>query len=224
MLTPYDWQEGIGHRAQYIEAKLALGAPVAAISLDEGILIATFRRQTRKLFEIYDRLAFAAIGQQSDIEAVRVAALDFASREGYQRSEADVTVHRVATGMSQPVKRAFGDFGQTPLVMRAIFTEVNESPDQDLYYRLDYTGDYSVSKLFTAVAGTDEAEKKLTEHLAQIDRSQPANQVQEGLLKALREAMESDEDETPDDLEPEALLIERSDVRQNRFRLLTPGP
>jgi len=71
MFTPYDWQEGIGNRAQYIEGKLAQGVPVLAISLSEGILIFTYRRQSRKICEIYDRLVFAAIGQQSDVEARR---------------------------------------------------------------------------------------------------------------------------------------------------------
>jgi proteasome alpha subunit len=86
MYTPYDWQEGIGHRAQYIEAKLAQGAPVIGVSLDAGILFFTFRRQGRKLFEIYDRLIFGALGQQSDVESVRLAALEFCSREGFNRS------------------------------------------------------------------------------------------------------------------------------------------
>jgi proteasome alpha subunit len=86
MITPYDWQEGIGNRAQYIEGKLAAGAPVVALAVADGILLVTYKRQTRKLFEVYDRLTFAAIGQQSDVEAIRIAAVDFASREGYQRS------------------------------------------------------------------------------------------------------------------------------------------
>jgi len=63
MITPYDWQEGIGHRASYVDNKLAQGSPVMAISIGEGILLLTYRRQARKIYEIYDRLAYAAIGQ-----------------------------------------------------------------------------------------------------------------------------------------------------------------
>src|SRR6476661_1608987 len=111
MLTPYDWQEGIGNRAQYIEGKLAQGSPVLALSRPEGILFFTYRRQTRKIYEIYDRLILAGIGQQSDVDAIRNAALEFASREGFQRSEEDVTIQRVVNALSAPLKRAFGDFG-----------------------------------------------------------------------------------------------------------------
>jgi hypothetical protein len=62
VFTPYDWQEGIGNRAQYIEGKLAQGVPVLAVSLEEGILLFTFRRQARKIYEIYDRLLLRALG------------------------------------------------------------------------------------------------------------------------------------------------------------------
>ena len=75
MYTPYDWQESIGNRASYIEGKLSQGAPAMAVSLNAGILVFTYRRQAQKIYEIYDRLIFAAIGQQSDIEALRTASV-----------------------------------------------------------------------------------------------------------------------------------------------------
>src|SRR3569832_1464768 len=127
MFTPYDWQEGIGNRAQYIEAKLAQGAPVVAVSLEDGILVFTYRRQARKIYEVYDRLIFAGIGQQSDVEALRMAAVDFASEE-------DVTIQRVATALSAPLKIAFSDFSTSPLVARSLFAEVGPSIEDDLYY------------------------------------------------------------------------------------------
>ncbi len=64
MNTPFDWQEAVGHRASYIESRLALGTPVLAVSIDAGIVLFTYKRQARKLFEIYDHLAMAGIGQQ----------------------------------------------------------------------------------------------------------------------------------------------------------------
>ena len=102
MFTPYDWQEGIGNRAQYIEGKLAQGSPVLAVSLEAGILVITYRRQVRKIFEIYDRIIYAGIGQQSDVEAIRMAALEFASKEAFNRSDEDVNGQRVATALSAP--------------------------------------------------------------------------------------------------------------------------
>src|SRR3954462_3208733 len=125
MYTPYDWQESIGNRASYIEGKLSQGAPAMAVSLDAGILVFTYRSQAQKIYEIYDRLIFAAIGQQSDIEALRTAAVEFTHQEGYNRSEQDVTIQRVASAMSTPLKRSFGDFSTAPFVARGLFGEVH---------------------------------------------------------------------------------------------------
>lgn len=216
MFTPYDWQEGIGHRAQYVANKLAHGVPVAALSLDEGILVATFRRQTRKIYEIYDLLVFSAIGQQSDIEALRVAAVEFAHREGYSRSEQDVTVQRVVSGLSQPLKKAFGDFNASPFVARSLFAELGRTPDDDQYYVLDFDGDYSSRKKRCALAGSDEQTAKLGELLAQC----PLKLAQ--ALEFLEQRWPFEEGQSADGLRFEAALMDRTTDREARFRHLTP--
>ena len=164
-MSPFDWQEGIGHRAQYVESRLAAGVPVVAFSHAEGILIGTYRSQARKVYEIYDRLAYAGIGLQSDIEAVRVAAVDFAHQEGYQRSQDDVTIQRVISVLSAPVKRAFSDFQMSPLVIKCLFAEVEDTVEKDRYYTIDYDGDYAVCRNCSVIAGTDEARDKLSDLL-----------------------------------------------------------
>lgn len=157
MVTPYDWQENIGHRARYVESRLEGGVPVAAASIPEGILVATFRYQSSKVYEIYDRIVYSAIGTQSDIETVRVAAVEFCHQEGYRRSEDDVTIQRVATHLSQPIKQAFGDMRTSPMVVRAMFAEIGEEMEQDKYFAIDFDGDYSVYKGFFFLAGSREA-------------------------------------------------------------------
>lgn len=225
MLTPYDWQEGIGNRAQYIEAKLNQGTPVIAVSRAEGILLFTYRRSSRKLFEVYDRLGFGAIGQQADVEAIRTAAVEFTSREGYQRSEEDVTIQRVASAMSQPIKRAFADFSSAPFVARCLFAEVGDKPEKDSYYILDYTGDYQVYQGQAIVAGQSELETQLGEAVKTLDPKAKA----ETILKPLEKIWEKhfrehsdDRDNALDGLEPEAVLIERTLDKEDRFRWLTP--
>lgn len=226
MFTPYDWQEGIGNRAGYIEGKLAQGAPVLAVSLQEGILVFTYRRQARKIYEIFDRLVYAGIGQQSDVEAIRVGALEFASREGYNRSEEDVTIQRVATAMSAPLKRAFSDFGSSPLVARSLFAEVNASPAEDLYYELDYDGDYAMSRHYGVIAGTDDVHDTARDRLKALDPSLSADAAMASLKDIWLAVMNLEGNRSPEELtanlSPEAILLERSNARENRFRLLTP--
>ncbi|MDR3691757.1 MAG: hypothetical protein P4L46_20425 [Fimbriimonas sp.] len=225
VFTPYDWQEGIGNRAQYIEGKLAQGAPVLAVSLTEGILVFTYRRQVRKIFEIYDRIIYAGIGQQSDVEAIRMAALEFASKEAFNRSDEDVNVQRVATALSAPLKKAFSDFSTSPVVARSLFGEVGVSPAEDLYYVVDYDGDFSTLRNRAVVTGTgtdtESALNKLSDLAgATVDEAMAA--LTDIWLAVADPESEKGEEEAKRGLSPEAVLLERSDVRDNRFRLLTP--
>jgi len=221
VFTPYDWQEGIGNRAQYIEGKLSQGVPVLAASLEEGVLVFTYRRQARKIYEIYDRLIFAGLGQQSDVDALRLAALEFASREGFSRSEEDVTIQRVAMAMSGSVKKAFNDFTSAPLVARTLYAEVNSSPAEDVFYALDYDGDYVLSRRGAALAGTEELEASLSAKIAEIVTATSVEQAIEQIKTIWQDSMPEGES-MPEGLTPEAVLMERSDVRENRFRILFP--
>ena len=222
MLTPYDWQEGIGNRAQYIEGKLAQGAPVLALSRPEGILLLTYRRQVRKIYEIYDRLVYSGIGNQSDVEAIRNAALEFASKEGFQRSEDDVTIQRVVSAISTPIKRAFGDFGSAPTSARSLFAEVGERPEDDMYFILDYDGDYSVTKGNAAVAGTFETGEALEKALAEVAPEGSLDQTIDVLAPIWAKAYdpEGDKGDATDGLTLEVALMDRRPDRENRFRLL----
>ncbi len=223
MYTPFDWQEAIGNRAEYAEQRLKQGAPVLGLSIDVGVLLFSFRRQSPKLFEIYDRLAMGAIGQQADIESVRVAAVEFASREGYQRSESDVTIQRVVTTISSPVKRAFSDFSSSPFLMRTVFAEVNSSPDEDIYFLLNYDGDYNLSKKFAIASGYGEESEALPKALEKISKSLTPTKAIAKLEEAWRDHAKEQEIE-PASLEGlvwEALLIERSSSKENRFQVFT---
>jgi len=221
VLTPYDWQEGIGNRASYVEHKLVQGAPVLAVSLAAGIMVFTYRRQSRKIFEIYDRLGYSAIGQQNDVEALRLAAIDFAHQEGFVRSTEDVTIQRVVTALSQPIKKAFGDFGAAPIVVRSVLAEVGATPEEDRYYLLDYDGDYRASREFAVVAGDDRVARRLREAMPEVAKAANHDDAIKELKRIWLAGFETEEDR-PDmtDLHPEIVLIHRSDARENRFQWL----
>lgn len=197
-----------------------------AVSLDSGILVFTYRRQAKKIYEIYDRLIFAGIGQQSDVESLRTAAVEFTHQEGYNRSEQDVTIQRVVSALSSPLKRAFGDFSTAPFVARALFAEVHAKAASDLYYTLDYDGNFTVSKGFAAIAGTDEVQESLRTKLDDMKLKTTPDAAMEQLKEIWASSLDP-ENEVEDkaqagDLRPEVILLERSEKRENRFRLLTP--
>jgi len=93
MYSPYDFNQSIAHRAEYVEERLKGGSPVVGLSYDRGVLLFTVKRTQRKIFEIYDQLMYSAIGNQTDVEAVRLAAIDFAHAEGFQRGFDNLLLH-----------------------------------------------------------------------------------------------------------------------------------
>jgi proteasome alpha subunit len=189
--TPYDWQQTLRQRADYAEDRLWRGSPVVGISCREGILLLTTRQTQRKIFEIYDRLAFAGLGNPSDLEAVRQAAVDFAHAEGYQRSEQDVSIQRVIGFAISPVlKRAFADPLRTPLVICGLFAQVGDRPAEDVYFVLNYDGEYLQRTEFAAAAGTPAARREMERLLSEASKPKrkgraKAPSLEEALPRAL---------------------------------------
>ena len=216
-MNPYDWQDAMQNRVSYILNRIEKGAPVLAVSLDAGILIFTYRRQSQKLFEIYDRLGFAGLGQQSDIESVRVSAMEFAHKEGFTRSEQDVTVQRVVTSVSAPIKKAFGDFSYSPVLAISLFAELGSSPEQDTYFVVDFDGDYHLHKNCAILSGRSTAHHPLCETI-------PSKTTVEKAVKLLQEewlklaSLEGEEEVSLEDLTPEIMLMERNSSREDIFR------
>jgi proteasome alpha subunit len=165
-LTPYDWNQSIQTRTEYIEERLRDGSPVVGLSIPDGVLLVTVHRAQRKIYEIYDRLVLGGIGNQSDIETMRNTGIDFAHQEGFQRSPDDVTAYRLVVSVLSPaLKRAFADPFTAPFVFRGLFAEVAERQEQDQFYALGFDGEFRVEHRFSVVAGSFEAENRMIDLL-----------------------------------------------------------
>lgn len=209
-MSPYDWQESIGQRAQYIESRLSSGVPAVAVSRPDGILLVSWRRQAPKTFEIYDRLAMAALGLQSDVEAIRTAAVEFCHKEGFQRSSDDVTLKRTATALSRAVKQAFNDFRVAPVVAIALLAELGETQDRDRFAVLEFDGDFHELAGPAVLAAHDEFVKELLARLPE-----PVDSLEDH-ARALGEAILRD----PEDAILEAAFLDRSNQTERKFRLI----
>lgn len=210
-MSPYDWQESISQRAQYVESRLKAGQPGIALAREEGILIASLRRQTAKLFEIYDTIGMTALGLQSDIEALRVASIEFCHKEGYQKSAEDVTLSRLAAGLSSSIKQTFSDLRRPPLVAQALFAELGPDAKHDRFTLLDFDGDYREQRDGCWLAGSDEVKNRLSEssfaELADLDQEDCLGRL-EALLR---------EQTKTDGLIFEAALIDRRIKGERKF-------
>jgi proteasome alpha subunit len=245
--TPYDWNQSIQTRMEYIEERLRDGSPVVGISVPEGVLLLSVHRAQRKIYEIYDRLIFAGIGQQSDVETMRNAAIDFAHREGFQRSPDDVTAYRlVGSVLSPALKKAFGDPFTAPFIFRGLFAEVGERPETDAFFALGFDGEYKNENRYSVIGGTLEAENRMIDLLhGSIDRVKDRTAALRlgleawatGKIEARRtgfgRSLVAEDDEERETLTVEQVLreeiaegtvevgfLERSTPRESKFRLL----
>ena len=138
---PFRFVEAIANRREYIENQIASGSPVVAFNYADGVLLFTLGRERQKIFEIYDRIALAAIGHPGDIERLRMTAIELASTEGFTRSAADVSLRRMANySISPALKAAFEQVYGAPYLARMLFVELGASAAHNTFMRVDYDG------------------------------------------------------------------------------------
>lgn len=252
MFTPYDYNEAIGHRKDGIEERLREGSPVVGLAYEGGLLLLTVRRTQRKIYEIYDRQMFSAIGMQADVENIRLAVIQQAHQEGFERSPDDVSLQRlVGFYLSPALKKAFGDqWSGVPFVIRALFGEVARGKTGDVFYTLNYDGEFRQSAGAAVIAGSQAAEDRMLEKIgdptAVRTRDEALNTAllawSVGAREALKPRNKNRRDEE-DELNPlrdldeaeadgvflrdelktgsvEAAVLERRGARESRFRLL----
>ncbi|HEX3817867.1 MAG TPA: hypothetical protein VHW03_06235 [Chthoniobacterales bacterium] len=240
---PYRWVEAIANRREYIETQLAPGSPIAALSYRDGILLVTLGQARQKLFEIYDRIALGAIGHPGDIERLRMAAIELASKEGFTRSAADVSLRRLAFySLSPLLKTAFEQVYGAPYLARMIFAEVGATPETDLFLRVEYDGAIAAQGAkqpsFCAISGTARATEAMEELLRRdhdpnatlkqamkvaLDAwsagSRPADENSSELPAAA--ALSEFREEKLRDATVEAAVLERDATTSIRYRALT---
>jgi proteasome alpha subunit len=73
-------EQSMKDRADYARKGIARGGSVIVLSFDEGVLLVAENRSRalHKVSEIYDRIAFAAVGKYNEFENLRVAGIRIA--------------------------------------------------------------------------------------------------------------------------------------------------
>lgn len=174
---PYRWVEAVANRREYIEDQLRRGSPIVLLPYVDGLLLLTVSRDSRKIFEVYDRIACAALGHPADIERMRLAAIDLAHLEGFNRAVTDVSLRRLVNyGLSPPLKNAFEQVFSAPFIVKIVLAELGDTPDNDVIYKLDYDGslarnEFDSKQKFQVVAGVADAEEQMLQYLAANDGS-----------------------------------------------------
>jgi proteasome alpha subunit len=129
-------------RADYARKGIARGRAVLVMTYADGILFVAENPSSalHKISEIYDRIAFAAVGKYNEFENLRVAGVRMADLRGYSYDRRDVTGRALANTYAQILGTIFSSGGEKPFEVEITVAEVGDTPATDQLYRLTYDG------------------------------------------------------------------------------------
>ncbi|GAB3677605.1 proteasome subunit alpha [Angustibacter aerolatus] len=150
-------QQLMQDRADYARRGIARGRSVVVLAYDGGILFVAENpsRALHKVSEIYDRIAFAAVGKYNEFENLRVAGVRYADLRGYSYDRSDVTARGLANAYAQTLGSVFTQESK-PYEVEIVVAEVGSVPDRDQIYRLTYDGSVADEQGFVAMGGAAE--------------------------------------------------------------------
>jgi proteasome alpha subunit len=143
-------------RADYARKGIARGRSVVVLHYADGILfVAENRSQAlHKVSEIYDRIAFAAVGRYNEFENLRQAGIRYADVRGYTYDRTDVTGRGLANTYAQVLGTIFSSGGDKPYEVEIVVAELGATPPEDQIYRLTYDGSVADEANFAVMGGS----------------------------------------------------------------------
>ncbi|WP_446663651.1 proteasome subunit alpha [Flexivirga sp. B27] len=144
-------------RADYARKGIARGRSVVVLAYEGGIAFVAENpsRALHKVSEIYDRIAFAAVGKYNEFENLRVAGIRYADLRGYSYDRSDVTARGLANAYAQTLGTVFTQESK-PYEVEIVVAQVDDRPEDDQIYRLTYDGSVGDEQGFVAMGGAAE--------------------------------------------------------------------
>ena len=150
-------EQAMKDKADYARKGIARGRNSVVVTYDEGILFVAPNPSSalHKVSEIYDRIAFAAVGRYNEYENLRVAGVRFADTRGYQYAREDVTARGLANWYAQVLGSIFTESNK-PYEVEIVVAEVGDAQDADQMYRITFDGSVADEHGFVAMGGQAE--------------------------------------------------------------------
>jgi proteasome alpha subunit len=142
-------------RADFARKGIARGRSVVAVQYADGVLFATENpsQALHKVSEIYDRIAFAAVGRYNEFENLRIAGVRLADMRGYAYDRRDVTGRGLANAYAQTLGTIFSSGGEKPYEVELFVAEIGDSAADDQLYRLTYDGQVADEHGYAVMGG-----------------------------------------------------------------------
>jgi proteasome alpha subunit len=144
-------------RADYARKGIARGRSLIALECEPGVLVVADNpsRTLNKISEIYDRIAFAAVGLYSEYQMLRIAGVRMADLKGYSYSREDVSAQELANAYAQTLHQVF-THETKPYEVELLVVEVGrDAGDNDMYHIL-YDGVVMDEQHYSVLGGQAE--------------------------------------------------------------------
>jgi proteasome alpha subunit len=148
-------EQSMRDKADYARKGVARSRSSVVLQYSGGILMVTPNMSSvlHKISEIYDRIAFAAVGRYNEYEVLRKAGVTYADVTGYQFDRGDVTARGLANWYAQALGQNFSEPTGKPYEVEIVVAEVGAKPDGDQIYRISWDGSVSDEPGFVAFGG-----------------------------------------------------------------------
>jgi proteasome alpha subunit len=203
-------------KADYARKGIARGRPLIVLEYAGGIAFVADNPSTHlhKVAELYDRIAFAAVGRFSEFENLRQAGVRLADIRGYAYGREDVTSRSIANAYSQTLGQIFiQEF--KPYEVELCVAEVGAGGTPNALYHVLFDGTVFDRKGWLAMGG--QAEELNTELQRGYDEDLDLDAALQLAMRALRQAAPAGE---TGGARLEVALLERDRPRRS-FRRLT---
>jgi proteasome alpha subunit len=147
----------IKDKADLARKGIARGRPLVVLEYAEGILFVADNPSTHlhKVGELYDRIAFAAVGRFSEFESLRVAGVRLADLRGYAYGREDVSSRSIANAYSQTLGQIFIQEPK-PYEIELCVAELGTDGSPSALYHVIYDGTVTDRKGYMAIGGQSE--------------------------------------------------------------------
>jgi proteasome alpha subunit len=147
-------EQAMKDKADYARKAISRIRSGVVIDYDTGILFVAPNpsRALRKFSELYDRIAFAAVGRYNEFERLRQAGVRYADLTGYQYDRQDVNARGLANWYAQTLGTIFTE-SPKPLEVEIVVAEAGESIAQDQMYRITFDGSVVEEQDFIVMGG-----------------------------------------------------------------------
>jgi proteasome alpha subunit len=147
-------EQAMKDKADYARKGISRGRSVVVLQYADGILFVADNpsRALHKISEIYDRIAFAAVGKYNEFENLRQQGVRYADVNGYMYDRRDVTARGLANAYATALGTVFTESNK-PFEVEIVVAEVGADVASDQIYRLTFDGSVQDEQGYVAMGG-----------------------------------------------------------------------